>query len=90
MPPGEKGDPDAFEHNGFLIATIVSPKDCSRCHEREYREFESSHHADAAKILGSLDNVLATGSADNPVVKNARRCGIARWQVYNYDQRLTG
>ena len=55
----KKGDPDAFEHNGFLIATIVSPKDCSRCHEQEYREFESSHHADAAKILGSLDNVLA-------------------------------
>ena len=55
----EKGDRDAFEHNGFLIATIVSPKDCSRCHEKEYREFEASHHADAAKILGSLDNVLA-------------------------------
>jgi hypothetical protein len=54
-----KGDRDAFDHNGFLIATIVSPKDCSRCHEKEAREFEASHHSDAAKILGSLDNVLA-------------------------------
>src|SRR5579885_2546130 len=54
-----KGDPDGFAHNGFLIATIVSPKDCSKCHEKEYREFEASHHADAAKILGSLDNTLA-------------------------------
>ncbi len=55
----EKGDRDGFEHNGFLIATIVSPKDCSRCHDKEYREFEASHHSEAAKILGSLDNTLA-------------------------------
>jgi len=55
----DKGDPDAFDHNGFLIATIVSPKDCSQCHNKEYQEFEASHHSEAAKILGSLDNVLA-------------------------------
>ena len=55
----EKGDKDALDHNGYLIATIVSPKDCSQCHAKEYKEFEASHHADAAKILGSLDNVLA-------------------------------
>ncbi len=24
----EKRDPDAFDHNGNLIAVIVSPKDC--------------------------------------------------------------
>ncbi|MDE3166511.1 MAG: hydroxylamine oxidoreductase, partial [Acidobacteriota bacterium] len=53
------GDADAFEHNGYLIAVIVSPKDCSACHKREYDEFEASHHSDAAKILGSLDNTLA-------------------------------
>ena len=55
----EKGDRDSFHHNGYLIATIVSPKDCSRCHDKEYREFEASHHSEAAKILGSLDNTLA-------------------------------
>jgi len=54
-----KGDRDGFDHNGFLISTIVSPKDCSRCHEKEAREFQASHHSEAAKILGSLDNVLA-------------------------------
>ncbi len=51
-------DVDAFEHNGFNIATIVSPKDCSKCHQTEYQEFQDSHHADAGNILGSLDNVL--------------------------------
>ncbi len=55
----EKGDRDGFTHNGFFIATIVSPKDCSRCHQKEFQQFQASHHSEAAKILGSLDNVLA-------------------------------
>lgn len=54
----QEGDADAFEHNGYSIAIIVSPKDCSKCHETEFHEFQDSHHADAGKILGSLDNVL--------------------------------
>ncbi|HEX9641947.1 MAG TPA: multiheme c-type cytochrome [Candidatus Krumholzibacteria bacterium] len=54
-----KGDADAFEHNGYDIAIIVSPKDCSRCHAREVKEFDESHHAKAGQILGSLDNFLA-------------------------------
>jgi len=54
----DPADPDAFEHNGYSIAIIVSPKDCARCHENEFIEFQKSHHADAGKILGSLDNVL--------------------------------
>ena len=55
----EKGDKDAFMHYEMLISTIVSPKDCSRCHEKEVREFLGSHHSKAGRILGSLDNVLA-------------------------------
>ncbi len=54
----EKEDPDAFEHEGFIIATIVSPKDCARCHEQESKEFQSSRHARAAEFVGSFDNVL--------------------------------
>ena len=53
------GDKDAYMHHGQRISIIVSPKDCSRCHEQESKEFAGSHHAQAAKILGSLDNVLA-------------------------------
>ena len=33
------GEPDAYVHYEELIATIVSPKDCARCHEKEVREF---------------------------------------------------
>lgn len=53
-----QGDPDAFEHNGFNIAIIVSPKDCARCHKTEVDEMTGSHHAEANKFTGSLDNVL--------------------------------
>ncbi len=52
-------DPDAYDHYGQFIATIVSPKDCARCHEKEVQEFNDSHHAKGARILGSLDNTLA-------------------------------
>jgi hydroxylamine dehydrogenase len=34
-----KGEPDAFEHNGQLIATVVTPRDCARCHAHEADEF---------------------------------------------------
>ncbi len=52
-------DKDAILHYEETIATIVSPKDCSRCHEKEVKEFIGSHHSKAGRIIGSLDNVLA-------------------------------
>ncbi|MCP3931404.1 MAG: hydroxylamine oxidoreductase [Bacteroidetes bacterium] len=55
----EKDDIDGYEHHGDFIATIVTPKDCGKCHEKETAEFTASHHADAGAIMGSLDNVLA-------------------------------
>jgi hydroxylamine dehydrogenase len=51
----EKDDIDAFEHKD-LISIVVTPKDCSRCHEKEYKEYSFSHHADAVKTLDSFDN----------------------------------
>lgn len=55
----DQGDIDAFSHYGQTIATVVTPRDCSRCHKTEYDEFEHSHHAKAGNILASLDNFLA-------------------------------
>jgi hypothetical protein len=52
-------DADAFLHYDRTIAIIVSPADCARCHPREAQEFADSHHSKGARILGSLDNVLA-------------------------------
>jgi hypothetical protein len=83
----DQGDPDGFEHNGQFIAIIVSPKDCARCHEKESREFQASHHAEAARILGSLDNVLA-----EVVEGNMRRDSPAAvsgcWQCHGSEVRV--
>ncbi len=54
-----KGDVDGFDHYGALIAAIVTPRDCGRCHREEAEEFGASHHARAGNILASLDNFLA-------------------------------
>jgi len=55
----QKDEPDSFNHYGSLIATIVTPRDCSRCHKVEAEEFANSHHSKAGNILESLDNRLA-------------------------------
>ncbi len=55
----EDSDPDGFLHNGAVIATVVTPRDCARCHDVEESEFAQSHHAAAGNILASLDNFLA-------------------------------
>ena len=33
-------DKDGFRHKGQLISIIVTPKDCARCHNKEYEENE--------------------------------------------------
>jgi len=51
-------DPGAFPHEGATIVTAVTPAACAPCHSDISDEFQHSHHADAAKFIGSLDNVL--------------------------------
>ncbi|MCK6456096.1 MAG: hydroxylamine oxidoreductase [Phycisphaerae bacterium] len=55
----ERGDADGFDHYGQHIATVVSPRDCARCHPKEAEEFARSHHSKGGNILASLDNILA-------------------------------
>ncbi|MFP3984016.1 MAG: multiheme c-type cytochrome [Desulfurivibrionaceae bacterium] len=49
----------AYKHEGVVIKTIQTPKDCGYCHEDETKEMTNSHHATAGQIMASLDNVLA-------------------------------
>lgn len=63
-------DPATFNHYGQKIAVIVTPNYCGRCHKQEVKEFEASHHADAAKFIGSLDNVLGEIVEGSPAVIN--------------------
>ncbi len=54
-------DDDAITHEGEVIATVVSPKDCGRCHVTEYNQQKGSVHANAAAIIKNripaLENV---------------------------------
>jgi hydroxylamine dehydrogenase len=64
------GDPATFDHYGLKIAVIVTPNYCARCHAKQAKEFEGSHHADAAKFIGSLDNVLGEVVEGGPAAIN--------------------
>ena len=55
----EAADKDAIEHEGSVIATIVSPKDCGRCHEPEFQQQEGSVHANAVALTRSRLPALA-------------------------------
>lgn len=71
----DKTDPDAFEHYGKTIAIIVSPKDCGQCHADEFTQQRGSHHAKAAQILGSLDNLLGeVVGGPEAVAAGCRQC----------------
>ncbi len=39
------GRPDAFEHFGFKITYVVTPKQCARCHPAQAEEYQESVHA---------------------------------------------
>jgi hypothetical protein len=91
----KEGEPDAFNHEGFSIATIVSPKDCARCHTKEAKEFADSHHSKGGRILGSLDNVLAeVVEGDRGLVTPSFQGGISAaavsgcWQCHGSEIRV--
>jgi len=82
-------DVDAMDHYGSTIAVIVSPKDCARCHEHEATEFQASHHSDAAKILGSLDNTLAEVVEGNAMFQGTSAAAAnGCWQCHGSEVKV--
>jgi hydroxylamine dehydrogenase len=94
----EEGDVDVLRdgtHDDFVIATIVSPTDCSRCHPNEVGEFLDSHHSKAGRIMGSLDNLLAeVVEGNNAFVTPAFPQGVSAaavngcWQCHGSEVRV--
>jgi len=78
----EEGDPDAFEHMDALIATLVTPKDCGKCHAREAEEMSGSYHARAGLILDSEDAYQAHVIAGEPAaILGCESCHGARMEI---------
>ena len=71
----EQSDPDSWIHGEQWISSIVTPKDCAECHEKEYVEFAASHHSTAGLILHSKDNMLGEFIAGGPnAVLGCKQC----------------
>ncbi|MBM9603162.1 multiheme c-type cytochrome [Desulfopila inferna] len=64
----EEGDVDAYEHYGATVATLVTPKDCGKCHSEIEEETSQSYHAHAGEILQSNDAYMAHVAGGHPVV----------------------
>ena len=78
----KKGEPDAYMHEGGLIATLVTPKDCGKCHEKEAHQVENSYHATAGEILDSKDAYLAHVTGGEPVaVTGCESCHGCKVQI---------
>ena len=85
----QKGDVDGFDHNGYFISTIVSPKDCERCHPKQVHQFVNSRHAKGGDILASLDNFLGEVVEGVPAaVGGCQQCHGAKVEVLK-DGRLS-
>lgn len=52
-------DADAMEHEGSIIATIVSPKDCGRCHDAEFKQQQGSVHTKAVSLIKNRMPIMA-------------------------------
>jgi hypothetical protein len=55
----DAAEADAIDHEGEIIATVVSPKDCARCHTVEFKEQQGSVHAEAYAIISERVPALA-------------------------------
>ena len=85
-------DADGFRHYGELIATVVSPRDCGRCHAEIQKEFAGSHHAAGGNILASLDNYLAetVEGARVPFAPHSPTPGLAITEVNGLASAFSG
>jgi len=88
----ETGDVDSFDHYGLHIASVVTPRDCARCHGDVAQEFAASHHAAAGNILASLDNFLAetVEGAREPFNPHGPTPGMAVEQVNGLASAFSG
>jgi hypothetical protein len=64
----EPEESDAIEHEGFTIATIVSPKDCGRCHVAEEKQNSSSVHANAVSLISKRLPAMANNIGGKAII----------------------
>jgi hydroxylamine dehydrogenase len=65
---------DSFEHNGYEIHTVVSPKDCATCHAQEAQQFGNNLMAHAyGNLMGNgVYQLLARSINGTPELKEGK------------------
>ncbi|MCX8027405.1 MAG: cytochrome c3 family protein [Thermodesulfovibrionales bacterium] len=70
---------DNFEHNGFKINIVVSPKDCATCHLDEVTQYSNSKKAHAIKNLVQnpvysqlIDATISQKILDKGILKSSK------------------
>ena len=67
------------------VATVVTPKDCSRCHPDEAKQYSKSKHANTLKIIWQIDPWLKLGM--NSDVERATGCLNCHGTVLKLDKK---
>ncbi|MBF0624364.1 MAG: hydroxylamine oxidoreductase [Magnetococcales bacterium] len=86
----EAQDPDAFMHKKYLISVLVTPKDCGRCHEKEYQQFSRSSHAHAGNFAGTPADTLAKVVQGTPHEAGLGAAMNGCWQCHGSKVAVTG
>ena len=85
----QKGDQDIsqshFEFGPLAITGVVTPKDCSRCHPDETKEYARSKHANTLKIIWKIDNWLKQGM--NSEAERSTGCMHCHGSVLKIDKK---
>lgn len=65
---------DTFEHNGYSVHVVVSPRDCSTCHVQESEQFDRNlmAHAHGNLVGNSLYQLLVQSINGLPTVEETR------------------
>lgn len=63
---------DSFEHNGYTVHTVVSPRDCAVCHAQEEQQYGQNIMSNAyGNLMGNpLYAQMRTAVAGTPVFKD--------------------
>ena len=63
----KEDDPAGFEHNGFRVTALVSPRYCESCHAKQVQEFRESMHDEAGLFSLSSYGVVGEETRDGAV-----------------------
>ena len=85
-----EGDPSGYDHMGFKITAVPSPRYCESCHAKAVAENAKSKHAWAA-FMGNLLPYYQEAKKqklDPLSQETARKLGVAHGQQYPSELRL--